>query len=214
MIKDYYKILGVEATANSAEIKNAYRKLALQHHPDKNPDDKFALAQFYLIKEAYETLSTPRMRDEYLKQRWLSQVYHLKFDSSANTPEKILLKLIDANKKVQTFDAFRMDKHSIKEELFFLISSGNIALLNEFNVTDINKEVINQALQLNTVLHPKEQKLMLAELRKVNAPASSQEQINEAEKTLKQQVLLNKLTPWVIALMVLLLCIFIYSNSV
>ncbi len=102
MIKDYYKILGVEPTANSAEIKNAYRKLALQYHPDKNPDDKFALAQFYLVKEAYETLSTPRMRDEYFKQRWLSQMYNRKFDNTANTPENILLKLIDANKKEQS----------------------------------------------------------------------------------------------------------------
>jgi DnaJ family protein C protein 7 len=57
--KDYYKILGVEKTADDNQIKKAYRKLAIVHHPDKNPGDAEAETRFKDISEAYETLSDP-----------------------------------------------------------------------------------------------------------------------------------------------------------
>lgn len=55
--KDYYKILGVEKDADDTAIKKAYRKAAIIHHPDKNPDDEQAAERFKDIAEAYETLS-------------------------------------------------------------------------------------------------------------------------------------------------------------
>jgi DnaJ family protein C protein 7 len=58
--KDYYKILGIERDATEADIKRAYRKLAIVHHPDKNPDDESAAERFKDIGEAYETLSDPQ----------------------------------------------------------------------------------------------------------------------------------------------------------
>lgn len=58
--KDYYKILGIEKTATEQEIKKAYRKLAIVHHPDKNPGDAQAEARFKDISEAYENLSDPQ----------------------------------------------------------------------------------------------------------------------------------------------------------
>jgi DnaJ family protein C protein 7 len=58
--KDYYKILGVDKTATEHEIKKAYRKMAIQHHPDKNPDGENGDALFKEIVEAYETLSDPQ----------------------------------------------------------------------------------------------------------------------------------------------------------
>jgi DnaJ family protein C protein 7 len=55
--KDYYKILGVERDATEIDIKKAYRRLAIVHHPDKNPDDESAAERFKDVGEAYETLS-------------------------------------------------------------------------------------------------------------------------------------------------------------
>jgi DnaJ homolog subfamily C member 7 len=55
--KDYYKILDVPRDASDADIKRAYRRLAIVHHPDKNPDDETAAERFKDVGEAYETLS-------------------------------------------------------------------------------------------------------------------------------------------------------------
>jgi len=63
--KDYYKILGVEKTATQDEIKKAYRKLAMKHHPDRNPNNKSAEEKFKEITEANEVLSDPDKRKKY-----------------------------------------------------------------------------------------------------------------------------------------------------
>jgi len=63
--KDYYKILGVERKASADDIRKAYRKLAMQFHPDKNPGDKKAEDKFKEINEAYQVLSDAKKRSRY-----------------------------------------------------------------------------------------------------------------------------------------------------
>jgi curved DNA-binding protein len=63
--KDYYKTLGVDKKASTDEIKKAYRKLAMQYHPDRNPGDKKAEDKFKEINEANEVLSDPEKRARY-----------------------------------------------------------------------------------------------------------------------------------------------------
>ena len=69
--KDFYKSLGVKKGATAAEIKKAYRTLAREHHPDKNPDNAAAEARFKEVSEAYDVLSDPKTRAEYDEARTL-----------------------------------------------------------------------------------------------------------------------------------------------
>lgn len=63
--KDYYKTLGVARDAKADEIRSAYRKLAMQYHPDRNPGNKAAEERFKEINEAYQVLSDPQKRARY-----------------------------------------------------------------------------------------------------------------------------------------------------
>jgi molecular chaperone DnaJ len=63
--RDYYEVLGLNKDAAEAEIKKAYRKLAMKHHPDRNPDSKDGEEKFKEAKEAYEILTDPERRRAY-----------------------------------------------------------------------------------------------------------------------------------------------------
>ncbi len=63
--RDYYEVLGVSKTASADEIKKAYRKLAMQYHPDRNPGNKEAEEKFKEATEAYEILSDEKKRAQY-----------------------------------------------------------------------------------------------------------------------------------------------------
>ena len=65
MAKDYYETLGVPKTASADDLKKAYRKLAMQHHPDRNPGDKKAEEKFKDISHAYDVLSDEQKRAAY-----------------------------------------------------------------------------------------------------------------------------------------------------
>ena len=62
---DYYEVLGISKGASADEIKKAYRKKAIQYHPDKNPGDKSAEEKFKEAAEAYEILSDPEKKKRY-----------------------------------------------------------------------------------------------------------------------------------------------------
>jgi len=74
--RDYYDILGIDKNASAAEIKKAYRKMAIKFHPDKNPDDKDAESKFKEAAEAYEILSNADKKAKY------DQFGHQAFDGA------------------------------------------------------------------------------------------------------------------------------------
>ncbi|WP_158607439.1 DnaJ domain-containing protein, partial [Pseudomonas syringae group genomosp. 7] len=63
--RDYYEVLGVERGSSEADLKKAYRRLAMKHHPDRNPDDKASEEMFKEANEAYEVLSDASKRAAY-----------------------------------------------------------------------------------------------------------------------------------------------------
>lgn len=78
-MQNYYEILGVQKSATEAEIKKAYRKLAMQYHPDRNPGDKEAEEKFKQINEAYAVLSDTQKRQQY--DTFGDQRFHQQYSS-------------------------------------------------------------------------------------------------------------------------------------
>ncbi|PAA57856.1 hypothetical protein BOX15_Mlig012775g1 [Macrostomum lignano] len=85
--KDYYELLGVEKSASAAEIKNAYRKLAIRLHPDKNPGDAAAAEKFKEVSIAYAVLSDPNKRHQYDRGRQLGEGANLMDFEGVNMDE-------------------------------------------------------------------------------------------------------------------------------
>ena len=63
--RDYYEVLGIQKGASDAEIKSAFRKMAMKYHPDRNPGDKEAEEKFKEVNEAYSVLSDPEKKEKY-----------------------------------------------------------------------------------------------------------------------------------------------------
>src|SRR5258705_12663716 len=106
--KDYYSILEIDPSAGIQEIKKAYRRLALQYHPDKKPRDPHAASQFAAIKEAYEVLTHPGREEQYLQQRWYAQSIGRKKASVTVTEVNLLKQVVELERYVSKLDVFRM----------------------------------------------------------------------------------------------------------
>lgn len=150
-IKNYYAILQVEPSASIAEIKKAYRRLALQHHPDKNNNDSYSSAQFEEIKEAYEVLTDPVKKEYYLQQRWYNQSMGYQKTQEIVTPVSLLKQSLKLEKYVSKLDVFRMDREKLRAYLLEMLSDDTLDKIKAFNEPSTIKSVIT--ILLNTI-HP------------------------------------------------------------
>ena len=141
-LKDYYSILQLEPSATLPDIKKAYRKLALQYHPDKNQNDPYSSAQFTEIKEAYEVLTNPAKKEYYLQQRWYNQSIGKRKSQDVITPVTILKQALELEKYVSTLDIFRMDKVGLKEYILGLLPDSIIEQLKKFNEPETIRQIV------------------------------------------------------------------------
>ena len=118
--RDYYEVLGVEKTASVEEIKKAYRKKAIQYHPDKNPGDKQAEENFKEAAEAYDVLSAfcrffPDIRGRHVDLRIMKD------------PDIRVVLLIEVSNLILKrhttvlVGSFGYQKHSLRHHLFRMI---------------------------------------------------------------------------------------------
>lgn len=141
--KDYYEILELQPSATHAEIKKAYRNLAMQYHPDKTGSDAYATVRYADIKEAYEVLTDPAKKEYYLQQRWYRKSTGQRRTSTTSTPLTILQQSIELEKYVSRLDHFRMDAGGLQRYLLDLAGNDTIALLNRFDEKDTNERIVS-----------------------------------------------------------------------
>lgn len=189
--KDHYGTLGIGTSATLPEIKKAYRKLAQQYHPDKNPEDPYAAAQFAEIKEAYEVLTDPSKKEYYLQQRWYDQHIGKRKKETIITPATVITQVVELEKYVSKLDHFRMDKAGLHDYIAGLMSDSTIEKLNGFNEPLLNGKIIELLLNCLNVL-PLAYLLPLHEqLIKLNIDVVSQERLSNfittRQRTLKRE---------------------------
>ena len=141
-LKDHYKTLELAPSATMQEIKKAYRILAQQYHPDKNNNDPYAEANFNEIKEAYEILTNPVKKNNYLQQRWYNRATGNNNTEQVITPVNILRQSLEFEKYTSTLDVFRMDGESLFGYMDELLSEDTISKLLQFNEADVNHHII------------------------------------------------------------------------
>jgi len=146
-LKDYYGTLELEPSATLSEIKKAYRRLALQLHPDKKGNDPYAAARFAEVKEAYEVLSDPGKKEYYLQQRWYEQSTGKRKKQAIITPVSVLHQTIELERYVARLDMFRLDKNGLQQYILELFPDSTINQLHTFNEPGTIREITGLALR-------------------------------------------------------------------
>ncbi|WP_038008664.1 J domain-containing protein [Terrimonas ferruginea] len=147
-LMDHYKILELQPPVTLDDVKKAYRKMAQKYHPDKNGDDPYARAYFYAVKEAYETLTDPHKKQEYLQQRWYEKSTGRKPEATIITPEYILQQFIKLEKNAGGMEMAPHQAKEISSRIQQLLTSDIIERLNDFNERQINDTIGDLILRI------------------------------------------------------------------
>jgi molecular chaperone DnaJ len=209
-LKDYYRILELEPSATLSEIKTAYRKLAMQYHPDKKLNDPGAAAQFTEIKEAYEVLSNPIKKEYYLQQRWYNLSSGKKKFSQPVTPVSVLQQMLELDRYVSTLDIHRLDKQGLFEYLSGILPDEAIEKLNSFNDPTINKEIAGIFINCSHPLPPHLLNPLANRIMKIVLDRETIQNINQYMENQRLAYRWEKYRPILILLIVLLLSLLIY----
>lgn len=214
-LKDYYKILELEPPATATQIKQAYRRLAQQYHPDKNTGHEYAKVYFAEIKEAYEVLTNPVKKDQYLQQRWYLQSLGIKkFSDQPVTPPVVLKQLLDLNKYIHSLDTFRMDQEKIFAQLSGILSDNTIDSLKNFNEKDINYQVTSIAMQIASQLSSNHIRNIATRLKSLNkGHDKTMSYIDLLLSRHEKRTVKEKYKPVFIILITVIICTVIYFAS-
>lgn len=213
-IKDYYKILEVSPSATDADIKKSFRRLALKYHPDKNFGNELYSSKFKEVKEAYEILSDTKQRHLYNDQR-KSQLQTQKTKTQVQlTPQLILQTTIDFRKKVLVLDPHRMNKTVLFQQLEYLLSKHNIAVLQYYNLEAVNKRIIEEIILCAKDLHFKQvESICLTLTALAGTDNNTYRSIHQFLKQVKRRSQWEKYKVFVAILFGLLLCFLVYLLS-
>ncbi len=213
-VKDYYEILGLNISASQPEIKKAYRQLALQFHPDKNPGDPLSHIRFSEIKEAYEILTDPAKKEYYLEQRWFRQASGQKKSSPIKEPSDLLKLVLKADRHISLLDVHRMNKEGLYHYVMSeLIPDENINKLNEFDDPEINLEITRILLKNLFIIPAKNHNEFENQLLKIKLSDDGKLHLEKTISTSRRKLSIESYKTVLIVLIVLMILILIYFAS-
>jgi curved DNA-binding protein CbpA len=209
--KDYYRILGVNSSASTEEIKKAFRKLAFKYHPDKNPDNSFSEAFFKEALEAYAILSEPDRRAVYDEERWLSGAGGKSRYKEAITPAWLLNVCYELTHSLANMDTFRINQGALRAYILLILSDAHIGVLQQQDEKEANEKIVVEILKATKNLETKYLPDVLTRLSVI--VADNKKLIGEIdsyynERTHKAKM--ESLLPYFVLVITLLLCVFMY----
>ncbi len=213
MLKDYYQILQIEPHSTLADIKQAFRRLALIYHPDKNPNNRYAEAQFNEIKEAYEVLTNPVKKENYLQQRWYNQSIGKRRTTETITPVSILKLVLELEQYVSRLDVHRMNKEGLSDYIEELLSTETVKSLKQFNEGEINRQIITSILSAMRPLTMKFIGNVTTRLESLADDETSLRRIKNFLSNRKKAFLWERYKVAVIIFFTIFICLLIYLTS-
>lgn len=210
-MKDYYKILGVPSAASQADIKKAYRTQAFKYHPDINPNNTLAEAQFKELQEAYSVLSDARKRAVYDDERWLAGMGRKSEYKEEVTPAWLLKVSKEMNAGIAAMDTYRISTNALKTYILMILSDPHLGILLQHGDVEINGRIVREILKAIRKLKTEqldeiEQRLVMLADGDEKLLTAIDEKIDERRKN----ELLEKFLPYFILMVTIMLCICMY----
>jgi DnaJ-class molecular chaperone len=209
--KDYYHILQIEPNADLDTIKKAYRRLAMEYHPDRSASKTESDAGLFLeLKEAYDILSVPSKREEYHYERWLHQSMGLKMQGHQSAYQ-IYQNILEFEQYLSGIDQFRKNHYTLLNLLLTLFNIQRIqSILAEKN-TDLEEKIIIMAMKMTEGLNSVCEIQLKERLKTIldKHPLIHDEWMKNIDKKIKEERY-AKLTKPLIILIVIIACIMFY----
>lgn len=212
-VKDYYRILGVPPSADTTAIKKAFRRLAMEHHPDKSKDSVENSIYFQELQEAYHTLTDPYKREQYLYNRWLEKSMGHQLDQ-AMTANEILHLFIKAEQYLTQTDHYRTNSNHLLQQLLHTFSERRIHTILEGKDEQQIQSTLDLALKLSSRLKANEMEKTLQHFsRLLDQKPSFREQWHQLLEKKKKDESLEKWKLPMILFITILICLAIYRIS-
>jgi len=206
--KNHYQTLGLMASASQEKVKTTFRKLALQFHPDKNPDSAIAESRFREIREAYEIIGDPQKRKAYDLEFWLN--IPGKRPAAASTPLSVLKEAIRLRQYVSSVNLFGIDHEALSYQILKILSDQHLLLLLEHRNEKLNGQVVSELIQASGVLKFRYIPEIIGRMKKLMPAKEPLAMISKYEKSRIAADYTNRFSPVLVLLIVLLLCWLIY----
>ena len=208
--KDYYTILDLKTSASMQEVKQRFRELAMQYHPDKNNNDPKYTLQFTEYKEAYHTLTNEAKRNVYLQERWLRKANGEMVSNICGTPVSLLKKYIALERSISSADFYRLNKTELFTQITAPLSDDAIQQLHLYGQVEMNDTIVSLILKCTDALSYSQAIAIQSQLQKIQMGDIKKNQLAIYFMRRRNKAVWEKFSPLWIGLATALLCFLIY----